>query len=201
MHPLSLQGEKPGRVSTLTYTKAPGQGSRHYRDLELPDSRGLDGERRRQHQARVQRVAIDICITQITPKKKVSTRRRPNWHPQPEKRIPTEIGELRGAALQLELVAGEGLEPVLERVLQRPRYDRLHPRLPPARASTTPLPWMLRWLFVPRARWRREGTPLLGVGGGAAAGSEVRFRRDGEGEEEEERWNGREGERKCGALF
>lgn len=46
---------------------------------------------------------------------------------------------------------------------------------------------------MPRARWRREGTPLLGVGGGAAAGSEVRFRRDGEGEEEEERWNGREG--------
>lgn len=48
-----------------------------------------------------------------------------------ETRDPTEVGELRGAALELELVAGEGLEPVLERVLQRPRYDRLHlPHLP-----------------------------------------------------------------------
>jgi len=45
--------------------------------------------------------------------------------------IDIEVRELRGAALELELVAGEGLEPVLERVLQCPRYDRLHlPRLP-----------------------------------------------------------------------
>lgn len=48
----------------------------------------------------------------------------------------TEVGELRGAALELELVAGEGLEPVLERVLQRPRYDGLHPAPPPRRS-----PW------------------------------------------------------------
>jgi hypothetical protein len=40
-----------------------------YRDLELPDARGVDGERRRQAQAGVQRVAIDICTPpQITDK-------------------------------------------------------------------------------------------------------------------------------------
>jgi len=48
--------------------------------------------------------------------------------------IDIEVGELGGAAVELELVAGEGLEPVLERVLQRPRYDRLHGQ-PPARWS------------------------------------------------------------------
>lgn len=38
----------------------------------------------------------------------------------------TQIGELHGTALQLELVTGEGLEPVLEGVLQRPSKNRLH---------------------------------------------------------------------------
>jgi hypothetical protein len=37
------------------------QARRLYRDLQLPDPRAFDGERRRQAQAGVQRVAIDIC--------------------------------------------------------------------------------------------------------------------------------------------
>lgn len=107
----------------------------YYRDLELPYARGVDGERRRQPQARVQRIAIDIWYpakSQPGKKKKLSTRiTKPNEigtgrRVLARRREPTEVGELRGAALELELVSGEGLEPVLERVLQRPRYDRLH---------------------------------------------------------------------------
>ena len=112
-----------------------------YRDLQLPDARGVDGERRRQPQARVQRIAIDIwdpAKSHPEPKSQHRNQKRENpMKSAPEvktldgRRVPTEVGELRGAALELELVAGEGLEPVLERVLQRPRYNRLHlPRLP-----------------------------------------------------------------------
>jgi len=147
-----------------------------YRDLELPDTRCVDGERGRQPQARVQRITIDIWYPrQITPrtknsapesqKKKRKTNeiciRIPGWKASAGRREPTEVGELRGAALELELVAGEGLEPVLERVLQRPRYDRLHPAPPP---RTVPLE---RRGGGTGRRWR-------------VAGSEVRFRRDGE---------------------
>lgn len=48
----------------------------YYRDLELPDARGFDGERRRQPQARVQCIAIDIWDpTKSHPgEKKLSTR-------------------------------------------------------------------------------------------------------------------------------
>ena len=38
----------------------------------------------------------------------------------------TEIGELNDSTLQLELVSGEGFQPVLERVLQCTSENRFH---------------------------------------------------------------------------
>lgn len=107
---------------------------------------------------------------------------------------PTEVGELRGAALELELVAGEGLEPVLERVLQRPRYDRLH--LPP-RSQSAPEGYTgaarrgAAEVRFARCRWWR------------AAGSEVseipeRWRKRRRGER---RWGGEGCEKRWWALF
>ena len=94
----------------------------------------------------MQRVAIDICSAPNHAEKLAPTGRPPRWHPRGGFRDPTEVGELGGSAVELELVAGEGLEPVLERVLQRPRYDRLHGRPPPAGA--------LRWSFWGGDSWR-----------------------------------------------
>lgn len=48
-----------------------------------------------------------------------------NWGLNGEAKV-TQIGKLNGTALQLELVSGEGFEPVLECVLQRPSKDRFH---------------------------------------------------------------------------
>jgi hypothetical protein len=90
-------------------------------------------------------------------KHKKKTRSASGWKASAERRQPTEVGELRGAALELELVAGEGLEPVLERVLQRPRYDGLHPP-PPAR--TVPL----------ERRGGGTGRPVSAVAGGRIGG-------------------------------
>lgn len=76
--------------------------------------------------------------------------------------IDIEAGELGGAAVELELVAREGLEPVLERVLQRPRYDRLHGRPPPSGGE----------LFgaVLRCRCRRRWRACRRIGGEIPAG-------------------------------
>lgn len=168
-----------------------------YRDLELPDTRGVDGERGRQPQARVQRIAIDIWDPrQITPRTKNSAPESQNknrknieicirggWKASAGRgrREPTEVGELRGAALELELVAGEGLEPVLERVLQRPRYDGLHP--PPASPDGSPgaarrpdgsVVASRRIGGEIPARWgKRRGEG--GGGGGTAGGCETRW--------------------------
>lgn len=75
--------------------------------------------------------------------------------------IDIEAGELGGAAVELELVAREGLEPVLERVLQRPRYDRLHGRPPPSGGGAfwggSPVPVSAAVAGVPPDRRRDSG--------------------------------------------
>lgn len=98
-------------------------------------------------------------------------------------RDPTEVGELGGAAVELELVAGEGLEPVLERVLQRPRYDRLHGH---PRPSGT-----LRGSLWGGAGRRGDGSPVAV----AVAGVPPDRRRDSGGMERERRGGDRVGVR------